>query len=332
MQILILGGTAWLGGTIATTALERGHEVTCLARGQAGAVPDGVRLVVADRADPAAYDEVRGTDWDEVVDVSRQPGQVRSALAALGGRARHWTFVSSCSVYADQSQPGQDEAGPLLPALEGDVGAPEEYGQAKVACEQAGADALGDRLLIARAGLIAGPGDRSDRVGAWVARFARAVEDGEPVLVPDAPELPMQAIDVRDLAGWVVDCAQSGAVGTYNACGQVLRFGDYIATSREVAGHDGPVVLVDPDWLAAQRVEEFMGPDSVALWLHDPEWAGFSSRDTAAARRTGLATRPLAETLADTLPWERTLGLDRPRNAGLSPARESELLAAWSAR
>ena len=74
MQILILGGTAWLGGTIAATALERGHEVTCLARGEAGAVPDGARLVVADRADPAAYDEVRGTAWDEVVDVSRQPG------------------------------------------------------------------------------------------------------------------------------------------------------------------------------------------------------------------------------------------------------------------
>ena len=140
--------------------------------------------------------------------------------------------MSSCSVYADQSQPGQDEAGALLPALEGDVGRPEEYGEAKVACEQACADALGDRLLVARSGLIAGPGDRSDRVGAWVARFARAVEDGQPVLVPDAPELPMQAIDVRDLAGWVVDCAQSGAVGTYNACGPVLRFGDYIATSR----------------------------------------------------------------------------------------------------
>jgi 2'-hydroxyisoflavone reductase len=332
MQILILGGTSWLGGTIAATALDRGHEVTCLARGEAGSAPDGARLVRADRAESAAYDEVRGAVWDEVVDVGRQPGFVRSALAALSGQARHWTYVSSCSVYADQSEPGQDEHGPLLPAFVGDLAPPEAYGEAKVACELACAAAVGERLLVVRSGLIAGPGDRSDRVGAWVARFARAVDDGQPVLVPHAPDQPVQAIDVRDLAAWMVDCAASRAVGTYNASGPVLRFADYIAMSREVAGHDGPVVLVDPDWLAAQRVEEFMGPDSLALWLHDPEWAGFSARDTAAVRRTGLSTRPLAETLADTLPWERQLGLDRNRAAGLSPAREAELLAAWSTR
>lgn len=332
MQILILGGTAWLGWTIATTALERGHDVTCLARGEAGSVPDGARLVPADRGDPAAYDEVRASAWDEVVDVGRQPGFVRSALTALGGQAGHWTYVSSCSVYADQSQPGQDEQAPLLPAFEGDLAPPEAYGEAKVACELACRATLGDRLLVVRSGLIAGPGDRSDRVGAWVARFARAVDDGQPVLVPDAPDLPVQAIDVRDLAGWMVDCAESRAVGTYNASGPVLRFGDYIAMSRQVAGHDGPMVLVDPDWLAAQQVEEFMGPDSLALWMHDPEWAGFSARDTAAVRRTGLSTRPVAQTLADTLPWERQLGLGRERAAGLSPDREAGLLAAWSAR
>jgi 2'-hydroxyisoflavone reductase len=91
-------------------------------------------------------------------------------------------------------------------------------------------------------------------------------------------------------------------------------------------------VLVDSDWLAAQKVEEFMGPESVALWMHDPAWAGFSARDTTAAVRTGLTTRPLAQTIADTLPWERELGLDRPRKAGLSRERERELLAAWADR
>ena len=111
MQILILGGTAWLGRTIAATAIERGHEVTCLARGEAGGWRRARSWSSADRADPAAYDQVRDQDWDAVVEISWQPGFVRSALAALGDRARHWTYVSSCSVYADQSQPGQDESG-----------------------------------------------------------------------------------------------------------------------------------------------------------------------------------------------------------------------------
>jgi nucleoside-diphosphate-sugar epimerase len=332
MRTLILGGTAWLGGRLATTALERGHDVTCLARGTAGSVPEGARLVGADRADPAAYDAVSGLDWDEVIDVSWQPGFVRSALAALGDRTGHWTYVSSCSVYADQSVPGSDEEAGLLPALAGDEATREQYGEAKVACEQLCLDAASERLLVARSGLIAGPGDVSDRVGYWAARFARAVADGEPVLVPDTPDQPVQAIDVRDLSGWILDSAEAGTVGIYNASGPVLRFDDLIALSRSVAGHTGPIVLVDSDWLAEQKVEEFMGPESVALWMHDPEWAGFSARDTAAIRRTGLQTRPLEATLADTLPWERELGLGRERRAGLSAERERELLAAWATR
>jgi nucleoside-diphosphate-sugar epimerase len=332
MRMLILGGTAWLGRTVAATAIQRGHDVTCLARGAAGAVAVGAELVAVDRADPTAYDAVVGQDWDAVVEISWQPGFVRSALAALGPRAGHWTYVSSCSVYADQSTPGADEGTALLPALEGDVASREQYGEAKVACEQASQAELADRLLVARSGLIAGPGDVSDRVGAWVSRFARAVADGAPVLVPDSPEQPVQAIDVRDLAAWIVASGEAGGVGTYNASGPVLRFADLIAMSRAVAGHTGPVELVDSDWLADQGVEEFMGPESVALWMHDPDWAGFSARDTVAVRRAGLTARPLEETLTDTLPWEHELGLDRARKAGLSAARERDLLAAWAAR
>jgi 2'-hydroxyisoflavone reductase len=332
MRILVLGGTAWLGGTIATTALERGHEVTCLARGEAGPVPDGARLVRADRGDPAAYDEVLDTEWDEVVDVSWQPGFVRSALAALGHRARHWSYVSSCSVYADQSRPGNDERAALLPALDGDVASREQYGEAKVACEQLAQADVGDRLLVARSGLIGGPGDISDRTGYWPARFARAATGSEPVLVPDDPDVPVQIIDVRDLAGWLVACGEAGWTGVFNASGPVLRLVAALDLAQSVAGYAGPVVRADPDWLVEQGVEEFMGPESLALWLHDPEWAGFSSRDTAAINRTGLVTRPLEETFADVLPWERARGLDRPRKAGLSAAREQALLAAWSAR
>jgi 2'-hydroxyisoflavone reductase len=332
VDILILGGTAWLGREIARQALERGHAVTCVARGESGEVAAGATLIAADRSKPDAYDGVPEQDWDAVFEVSWQPGFVRGALDAFGARAKHWTYVSSGNAYESFDTAGADESAPLRAATDQDVVDREQYGEAKVACEQASQAELADRLLVVRSGLIAGPGDVSDRVGAWVARFARAVADGAPVLVPDSPEQPVQAIDVRDLAAWVVASGEAGGVGTYNASGPVLRFADLIAMSRTVAGHTGPVELVDSDWLADQGVEEFMGPESVALWMHDPDWAGFSARDTVAVRRAGLTARPLEETLTDTLPWERELGLDRARKAGLSAARERELLAAWAAR
>jgi len=171
--ILVLGGTQWLGREVARAALARGDDVTCLARGEAGAPADGVEWVRADRTQPGAYDAVAGRAWDVVVDVSWQPGMVRSALAALSGTTQTWVYVSSCSVYADHSVPDADESAPLLPALDADEATQEQYGEAKVACEQECREARGDRpLLIARSGLIAGYGDRSDRFGYWMARFA----------------------------------------------------------------------------------------------------------------------------------------------------------------
>src|SRR4051794_4911578 len=160
MRLLVLGGTAWLGGYIATMALKRGHHVTCLARGESGAAPRGAHFKHADRDGPDAYGEVARTEWDVVVDVSRQPGQVERATAALAGYAGSFLFVSSVNVYADHSRPGDDEGAALLPALAGDtMETMETYGQAKVTCERRVLNAFGpDRSLIARVGLIGGPG------------------------------------------------------------------------------------------------------------------------------------------------------------------------------
>lgn len=319
-----------LGRAVATQALVEGHAVTCLARGVAGDVPDGVTWVRADRDDADGLRDVtgEGSRWDAVVDVSRQPGQVRRAVDALAPVADRYVFVSTGNVYADHSRPGSDETVPLLSPLEGDVmTAMEVYGEAKVACEAAVREAFGDRALIARAGLIGGPGDWSGRSGWWPWRFAHPVGADGAVLVPDDPDLPMSVVDVRDLAAWLVRCAASGTSGVFDAVGEPGTLGGLLAAAREVAGHDGPVVGAPAQWLAEQGVQEWMGPDSLPLWISDPQWRGFGGHTGAAARAAGLTCRPVTETLRDAAAHEEGREPTDPRRCGLSDATERRLLA-----
>ena len=335
MRILVLGGTAFLSAETARQAVAAGHDVTCFARGTSTTPPDGATWVRGDRAlGAAAYAELDG-GWDSVVEVSRDPVQAGEALDVLGAAAAHWTFVSSCSVYADHSIPGADEAAELLePLPAGQSGTPETYGESKSAIEQMTLAVVGEKAHIVRAGLISGPGDGTDRYGYWPARFAAGPG---PVLVPDIPEAATQIIDVRDLAAWILQSAGGGLTGTYNALGDVVRFEDYLVESQRAAGtgagdgvaHD--VVRADEEWLVENGIEYWAGPDSLPLWLpgdHD----GFQARSNRAARERGMVLRPWQETLAATLEDERNRGLGRERKAGLSRETEQRLVALWRAR
>lgn len=344
MRILVLGGTAFLSAEIARQALAAGHDVTCFARGSSAHPPDGATWVRGDRAMGAAAYAGLGGRWDAVVEVSREPVQAGEALDALGPAAGHWTFVSSCSVYADHSVPGADEGAQLLePLPAGIAGTPETYGESKSAIEQLTLARVGEKAHIVRAGLISGPGDGTDRYGYWPARFAA---NNHPVLVPNIPDDSTQIIDVRDLAAWILQSAVEGLVATFNALGDVVRFEDYLAESQRAAAgavgdavdNAGPVdvvpvdvVPVDEQWLVEQGIEYWAGPDSLPLWLpadHD----GFQSRTNRAARERGMVLRPWQETLAATLEDERRKGLNRERKAGLSRDTEQRLVALWRAR
>lgn len=325
VDVLVLGGTQWLGREVALAASARGHAVTCLARGVSGDAPGDTEWVRADRAGPDAYAGLAGRRFDAVVEVSWQPGFVRGALAALQDRAAHWTYVSSGSVYADTATRGAAEDVALHDPLDGDTATAADYSGAKVACERATTTAVGDRALIARVGLVAGPGDHTDRTGYWAARAARAPHD--PVLVPDATDAPTQVVDVRDLAAWLVHVGETGATGTVNAVGPVLPFGDWVELSRTAGGHDGEVVRAEREWLLAHDVQEWAGGQSLPLWIGTPGWEGFADRDGSRAEALGLTHRPRREVVADTLAWERRTGLDRARKAGLTPDREAELVA-----
>lgn len=324
MRLLVLGGTAWLGSLIVADAVARGHDVTALARGASGPVPDGARFVRADRTRPGAFDEVGG-DWDAVIDVSRQPGQVRAALDALASRTAHWVLVSTSSVYADPSIVGGDESMPTHPPLAGDeMSEMSEYGPAKVACERAVLAAMGDRAHVARVGLIGGPGDRSGRGVYWPWRFAHPSTPDGRVLVPEAAH-PVQLIDVRDLAAWTLDAAETRASEIANVGGATHTLAEHLAVARQVAGGTAVPVPVDDAWLDAHDVQPWAGPRSLPLWL-PPGVAGLNSSSTARAESLGLRRRPLAETLADTLAW-REAHPDVVLGAGLSDDDERALLA-----
>lgn len=316
MDILLLGGTGFLGRHIARVALERGHRVTSLARGT-GEPPAGVEFVVSDRDREDAYDKVAMRSWGSVVDLTSHPKHARDAVEKLD--AEHRVLVSSSSVYADQGSVSV-ESDPVVDPLDVDcMESMEQYPAAKSACEAA-YRAVEGPVLVVRPGLIAGYGDETARSGYYPWRFAHPT--GGDVIVPD-PTFPIAMIDAEDLADWIVRSAEDGRKGAFNATGHATTLADVFTVSRELTGSQATARPLTDEQLLACGVSPWMGPKSLPLWVPGEPWRNVALLDCAAACEAGLQVRPLRETLASALRYEEERPGERP--AGLSDEEEIAL-------
>jgi 2'-hydroxyisoflavone reductase len=322
MRILVLGGTQFLGRHVVESALAAGHDVTLFNRGETrpGLFP-GVEHLRGDR--DGALDAVRARDFDAVVDTSGYVPRVVAATVDALGAIGHYTFVSSISAYADLSTPPTEES-PVAVLAEPSEDWQAHYGALKALCEQAVRDRF-PAAFIPRPGLIVGPWDPSGRFTYWPARVA----EGGRVLAPAPAGAATQIIDARDLASWIVRAAETGLAGTFNAIGPQTTMGDLLETCVAMSGSGANLEWVDPDFLAAHDVGEWM---ELPLWLHSPEYAGMATARNDRAVAAGLTFRPVAETIADTLAWTRSGEAPTDPPAGLDRAKEQQLLAAWDAR
>jgi 2'-hydroxyisoflavone reductase len=325
MKLLILGGTRFLGRHLVEAALARGHELTLFNRGRtAPRLFAGVECLRGER--DGDLSPLQARQWDAVVDTCGYlPRVVRRSALALRDSVDRYLFVSSISVYADSSTAGQDEQAARLPLPSPDCeDIPGHYGALKATCEDEVHAVFGPRAILLRPGLIVGPFDPTGRFTYWVQRVAR----GGAVLAPPAPEYPVQFIDARDLAGWMVDLLEQGQYGAFNASGPAapLTFGTFLEGCRQAL-----VALAEFVWPDAS----FLGQHGVAPWTELPLYAGEDGRglsqiSLSRALSAGLRLRPLGETCADTARWAGDSPL--PDGIGLTAEREAEVLRAWRGR
>ncbi len=330
LRILILGGTGFLGPYQVRAALSRGHKVTLFNRGISGAgmFASEVEQLIGDRSGDLSA--LRGRTWDAVIDNCRSnPDWVERSANLLAPAVGHYLYVSSISAYADPSLVGLKESSPLavLPAG-ADPEAPGSYGGAKAECEARTRSAFPDRFTIVRPSLIAGPGDPSDRFTYWPWRVRRGGE----ILAPGHPGDPIQYIDARDLADWMIAAAEGPTFGIFNMAGpaSLTGMGQFLEAVKAVCG-DGAVFT----WVEARFLEK----RGIVPWSQLPLWVppgsaagGFTRIDNSKALATGLRLRPLQESIRDVLAWalaDARIQAGELR-AGLSSSEESKLLQEWS--
>jgi 2'-hydroxyisoflavone reductase len=372
-KILILGGTGFLGPKTIDVAVAGGHEVTIFNRGKREKLtPLGVKVehlygnrdpdlpaddekgpdgkLLRPDATPRGLEQLAGRTWDVVIDNSGYyPRHVAASAKLLAPNAGHYIYISSISAYDVNPADGGDETTPLAkladPTVEKMGDNYENYGGLKVLCEQAASAAFGDRATIVRPGYIIGPGDPTDRFTYWPVRIAR----GGTMLAPGSPADPLQWIDVRDLAEWLVTVAERTVTGAFNTVGRTARWGDVLAACVKAVGPGAAKLEWVPSaWLAEHAAG---GEDAFPIWVAPTgKFAGFHRWKSTRAEAAGLKFRPLDTTVADLLAWypgdveHRTriaaelvasgkpAPKKDPRELRAGPERpEGELLAKWAA-
>lgn len=326
MRILVLGGSVFLSRAVVECALARGHDVVAANRGESGSVPDGAAVVPWDRDDPVPA-ELAAAPFDAVVDVGRLPSWARTAVAAWP--SAHWIFVSTVNVYADDATPGgRPGTSDLVEPITVDVDPvedPRAYGAMKVACEQIVREGT-DSSTIVRPGLIVGPGDPTGRFSYWPRRLA----GGGDVLAGGLPSDVVQVVDVRDLAAWIVTCAERRVVGDVDGVGEVMPIEAMLTGIADGLDRSADLTWVPQQFLVDAGVQPWSGDDSLPLWLPRPDYDGMVSRDPRPAIEAGLELRPIADTARATLAW-----LEQTPDAvvtGMSREREASVLESWRRR
>jgi 2'-hydroxyisoflavone reductase len=331
MNLLIIGGTIFLGRHLVEAARARGHAVTLFNRGKHNPdlFPD-IEKIRGDRGIETDLTPLAQRRFDAVIDTCGYvPRVVALSAERLTDVADRYCFISSVSVYADFTNTGIDEAAPVGtladPTVEEVTG--ETYGPLKALCEAAAERAFPGRALTLRPGLIVGPNDPSDRFTYWPHRIAQ----GGDVLCPDKPDLHTQFIDARDLAEWNIQLLEEEVTGVFNATGpaEPLTLGALFDTCRAVSGSDARFVWVPEAFLTSHDVKPWM---ELPLWI--PESMGEPGHDTvsiAKAVGAGLMFRPLAETIRDTLAWDAERPAENAWRNTLSAEKERAVLDAWAA-
>jgi 2'-hydroxyisoflavone reductase len=348
MRLLVLGGTRFLGRAIVDEAIRRGYDVTTFSRGLSGEPRPGAEALHGDRTNSTDLLRLAERDFDLVIDTSViAPRHVAASARLLAPRVRHYTYVSTLSVYAGFGEVAVSEESPVLDGSPDADGSVEElgYGELKVGCERAVEEALPGRCLIARPGLLVGPHENIGRLPWWLIRIAR----GGTVIAPGEPDRPLRVTDARDLAAWLVDNTRRGIPGVVNVPGsRGTTFGELLTDCGEAtaadrarsgawagAGQYGPLQLrwVPDQVLLAAGVQPWT---ELPMWAPEtPEFAALWDVTGDRALRTGLRYRPLSDTVRDTWGWLRRdaaahggeMAFQQRPGMGLDPAKEQEILA-----
>lgn len=285
MRLLVLGGTKNLGRHVVEAALRDGHEVTLFNRGRTNpSLFPSVRRIVGDRSAP---DALGSGEWDGVIDMSGfLVRDVSLSAAVLRDRCAHYTYMSSIAVYASKTDRGMTESAELL---DWPAGAPEDhftmdlYGPSKVRNESLLTATFGSRTTAIRSGFVVGPFNPDFGNWGW------ALAHDQPMECAARPDQPIQYIDARDLAAFLLHVTVDAIPGPFNAVGPTRRISDLAETWRSVVPDAAPI-----DW--SPGVDRFQLP-------HDGSNDGTFQLANTRALSHGLRLRADADAARDYVAW-----------------------------